>query len=87
MGNSGKTKNDQVSWTEYLAEARKENVETAPDGWKCIREIAEEIGKSEAYAQHIANRAWRDGKLERGRWPRWTGTRYYPTYYYKMVEK
>lgn len=76
-----------MSWTEHLAESRQVEVEGPPAGWKSVREVAKEIGKSEAHTQNILNSEWRAGRVERRSYPRWTGVRFYPCFYYNWIEK
>ena len=87
MGDSRKAKDDQVSWAEFLADARQVEVAGPPKGWMSVRDVAVEIGKSEARTQYILNAAWRAGKLERRQFQRWTGVRCYPAYFYNMSKK
>ena len=85
MGNTRKTKGD-LSWTKLLSEARKVPKETIPDGWKTVRTIAGEEGRSVSQTSSLLREAVRVGKVEVQKFRIDVGAKTYPVPHYRIVK-
>ena len=85
MGNTRKTKGD-LSWAKLLSEARKVPEENVPDGWKTVRTLAVEEGRSVSQTSSLLREAARAGVVEVQKFRIDVGAKTYPVPHYRIIK-
>ena len=84
MADTRKTKGD-LSWAKLLSEGRKVPEENIPDGWKTIRTVADDQGRSVSQTSALMREAVREGRVEVQKFRIDVGAKTYPVPHYRII--
>jgi|LakMenEpi03Aug12_release.lakeMendotaPanAssembly.Ray.scaffolds.fasta_scaffold17186_2 hypothetical protein len=76
---------DLARWCEVLAEDKP--VDQVPEGWKTVKQLAEDLGKSVTATKILVALALKRGAVESRRYRVRSAQKVYPVTHYKLVNE